>query len=178
MAECYSCDVIAGKKSGIQAKEYVVELEGDWVLNHYAGKGGYLGYLILQTKQHRAEFFELTSSETNTLGFNIQRINQCLRHYWSSKYPDDTVERVYIAYLNETPYIRYHSGLITGEAILEESHVHFHLLTRTREMLRKLNSENLAWDLLKNLDRFPDYLRSSDNDKISLMEYLARAIGK
>jgi len=175
MGNCYCCNIINGGGVGFQAKEYVVELEGGWVLNHCGGDSTYLGYLILQTKRHRSEFHELTSEEASCLGRNMQHINLSLRHYWSVKYSDDPVERVYAAYLNETPYFKH----LTGEALLEESHIHFHLLTRTRNVAKNLVDcpDTLGWNLLKNIEKFPSYLRGNDDDKINLMKYLKESLG-
>lgn len=178
MEGCDCCTIIGGGGSGFRDKKYVVELEGGWVLNHCGAEKTCLGYLILQTKCHRVDFGELSAKEVTGLGTSIQRINWSLRQYWSVIYSGDSIERVYIAYFNETPFIK----RLSGQKILEASHVHMHLLPRTKRMGGALdyNSQNLAWCLVYNLDKLPsEYINISGYDirVINLMNYLRGSLG-
>jgi len=177
MEGCECCTIIGGKGSGFRAKNYIVELEGGWVLNHCGGGNTYLGYLILQTKCHRVDFSDLSAKEATSLGMNIQRINWSLRQYWSAIYGNDSIERVYVAYLNETPFIK----RLSGQKLLEASHVHMHLLTRTKRVGEALNydGQEFAWHLVENIGKLPrDYINVSDNDirVINLMNYLKESL--
>jgi len=82
----------------------IIELEGDWVLNHYGGSEGFLGWMALQPRYHRTEFTELATDEAQALGENIQIINRGLRGYWQENFSDDPIEQTYITYPN--PRIR------------------------------------------------------------------------
>ena len=132
MEECVCCKIARGDGCGFQ--KIIVNMEGGWVLNHFsASNETYLGRLVLGTKQHRHDFGALSLDEATTLGRNIKHINQSLRQYWTINYPDDPIELVHVAYLNETPHIRRHIYLLSKIQLLRESHVHIHLLTRTQK---------------------------------------------
>ena len=182
MEGCECCTIIDGEGSGFRANNYIVELEGGWVLNHCGGENTYLGYLILQTKCHRVDFGDLSPEEAKSLGMNIKRINDSIRKYWESIYPEDQVELVHVAYLNETPYIRRHIYLSNRPQLSRESHVHIHLLTRTRKMGEALGycAEKIGWHLLDNVSRFPpNYLNIEEDDTpvVDLMDYLKKSLG-
>jgi len=132
MGKCECCEIAQGGGKGYQ--KIVVELEGGWVLNHFSvNKETYLGRLVLGTKCHRVDWGDLSLEEATTLGVNIKRINHSLRQYWAKIYPEDPIELVHIAYLNETPYIK----RLSGEKLLRKLHVHLHLLPRTKQMGRR-----------------------------------------
>jgi hypothetical protein len=52
----------------------IIQLEGDWILNHYGGDEGFFGWMALQPRYHRKELTELSTYEARALGENIQRI--------------------------------------------------------------------------------------------------------
>jgi diadenosine tetraphosphate (Ap4A) HIT family hydrolase len=139
----------------------VIELNGDWTLNHYGGPEGYLGWLALQPRYHRNRLTDLSASETAALGGNIQDIDRALSHYWEKTFKNDPIKRVYVVYFYEsvfdkpdpTPY-----------------HLHIHLIPRTQSMdtlLRKCkwtdseqafySSTIVAWNIHKitEHDDFP-----------------------
>ena len=180
MQECICCKIAKGRGEGYQ--KIVVELEGGWVLNHFDGGKTYLGQLVLGTKCHRIDWGDISLKEATTLGINIQRINHSLRQYWINNYPDDIVELVHIAYLNETPYIHRHTHLLNKAQFLGESHVHMHLLTRTRKMGEAMGycAEKIDWHLLDYIDRFPNeykVLGKDDNQVKGLMNSLNNSLG-
>ena len=172
MTDCYSCTIAEGKGKGYQAREYVVELDGGWILDHCAEKEKtYLGYLILATKKHRKDLQHLSLEERRTLGMNLEAINHSLRKYWRdhSDEFDDRIERVHVAYLNEGPFIN-------KDKNMNKSHVHFHVLPRTTKMMPRRSRNRIGWSLLELVDKFPEYLRSSDTEKKALMLYLKHAL--
>ena len=166
MGDCFSCDVVAGKKVGFQAKEYVIELNGGWILNHCSASNAYLGYLILATKKHVEDLNKLSSNEAKALGINIKSIHDSLTAYWADNF-DDQIERLHVAYLNEGPFI---------DKNMNESHVHFHILPRTKKMIPDYNGNKIGWHLLDYVKVFPEYLTKSDDDKKNLMIFLKKSL--
>jgi len=145
-----------------------VQLDGGWILNHFGEEGNsYLGYLVLATKEHRAALEDLSSAESRTLGINLTKVIVSLKKYWQDHF-DDRIERVHVAYLNEGPFI--HKNM-------NESHVHFHMLPRTKEMMSCCAGKDIGWCLLYHVHGFPDYLRSGDSGRKALMLYLKQSIG-
>ena len=176
MEGCECCKIIGGEGKGYQ--KVIVNMEGGWVLNHFGvSNETYLGRLVLQTKKHRTDFDKLNLNEERTLGSNIKRINSHLRQYWSKIYPEDPIELIHIAYLNETPYIR----RLSGKELLNTLHVHIHLLTRTQKIGDMLNycAEKIGWHLVAYVGKFPDEYKVSDEDDekvIKLMNYLNKSL--
>ena len=176
MKECDCCKIIGGEGVGFQ--KIIVNMEGGWVLNHFGvSDNTWLGRLVLSTKCHRIDWGDLCFKEAITLGLNIQRINWSLRQYWSKTFPDDPIELVHFAYLNETPFIKCWSG----KELLKRLHVHIHLQTRTRKMGEMLNycDEQIGWHLQDNVRRFPSYLKDITKDDkrvVDLMNYLNKSL--
>lgn len=178
MEECECCKILRGGGCVYQAKEYIVELEGGWVLNHRGvGKKTYLGCLILQPKSHRVDFGDLSMKEATILGINIQRINHSLRQYWGQNYRDDPVERVYVVYFNETPFDK----KVLDTKRLEASHVHLHMLVRTKKMGGGDPSNIVGWKILDE-DTIKSYppayqcLKEDDDRVKQLMSYLKESL--
>ena len=177
MEGCDCCNIRDGGGCGFQAKKFVVEMKGGWMLNHAAGEKTYLGRLVLHTKEHRTDFDKLNELEAQTLGTNIQRIIYYLRQYWTKSYTNDPIEIVHVAYLNETPHILRHIFLLSEEQSLKKSHVHLHLLQRTKEMGEALGycADKIGWSLLDTIDKFPPRykIHSIYNEEAQdLMRYL------
>ena len=153
----------------------IIELEDDWILNHFGG-GGFLGWLVLQTKFHRMDLAELCSQEIAAFGKNIQLIDKVLRLYWSEIYPDDPIERLYIIYFFESRFVP-----------SEHEHLHCHLIPRTRKLGKNNKGDYKPWDVaawkiaeLPNQSYFPDEYRIRDKSGhkintekvIALVQYL------
>jgi len=181
MEKCECCKIIKGCGEGYQKK--LVELDGGWVLSHCgAGEKTYLGRLILQTKIHIHDFDKLGQQEQESLGTNIKLINEHLRKCWTEMFPEDPIELIHCAYLNETPYIHRHTYLWNKAQLFAVSHVHMHLLTRTQKMGEALGycAEKIGWHLLDYVAKFPDkYKVTSNNDErvIRLMNKLKKLFG-
>ena len=139
---CKGCNISRGieKKPG-----GIIDLGGDWILNHFTGDGVFLGWMALQPRFHRMKFTDLTGDETKTLGKNIQNINIALCEYWSIHFPKDPIEKLYVVCFHES----------------EEYHIHIHLIPRTKELGGEDPTENMAWTTFKRTkkDGFPpEYL--------------------
>ena len=130
-AEIYH-DCCMGRKisRGIEEPEAgggIIELDGNWILNHYGGEDTFLGRLALQPRFHRMELTDLNTDEANALGKNIQNIDLALRQYWAInfKFKDDLIERVYVVYFFESVY---------DKPEPTKFHLHVHLIPRAKSL--------------------------------------------
>jgi diadenosine tetraphosphate (Ap4A) HIT family hydrolase len=121
-ADCKGCQLSRGDIKPDVGGE-IINLEGDWTLNHYGGSEGFLGWMALQPRYHRIELSELSGDEVQALGGNIQKIDLALRQYWALKFEDDLIERVYVVYFAE-------STVNPGATW----HQHIHLIPRPRSL--------------------------------------------
>jgi len=168
---CKGCDIsreIEKKPGGI------IDLGGDWILNHFEGGGVFLGWMALQPRFHRMKFTDLTDDETKALGKNIQNINIALCEYWSIRFPKDPIEKLYVVCFHES----------------EEYHIHIHLIPRTKELGGEDPTENMAWKTFKRTekDSFPQEYRImikdpsgsliEDQKVLALMSYLKGTLSK
>ena len=170
--DCDGCNRSQGKDN---VRGGVVELKGDWTLNHYGGQEGFLGWMALQPRYHKMTIADLESDELSSLGDNIKKIDEALGSYWKICF-NDRLERVYVLYFFESFYDR---------PIPTKFHLHIHLIPRPKSfdpLLReysKLNSGEKSsinvWGipkLTKYKDLFPEkYLQNEENVK-KLMDYL------
>jgi diadenosine tetraphosphate (Ap4A) HIT family hydrolase len=119
----------------------VIDLPGDWTLNHYGGDEGFLGWLALQPRYHQMELTDLCPNQAAALGGNIQHIDIALRQYWSIHFKDP-IERVYVVYFFESEF---------DEPKKEQYHLHIHLIPRTKQLAEGLRTEDgssiNAWDI-------------------------------
>ena len=116
---CKGCDISQGKEQPVGR---TIELDDFWRLNHYQGPEAFLGWLVLQPNRHVMELGELDDSEANAIGRHIKDIDEALRHYWEQTFPEDPIERVYVAYFFESAY----------DWPPSKHHLHFHLVARPR----------------------------------------------
>lgn len=130
MKGCKACKVSQGTLLRAGGN---IELEGNWILNHYFGPEGFLGWMELRPKYHRMEFSELNEDEVRALGKNIQRIKLSLRNYWNYTFENDPIERVYIVYFFESVFDKRRT----------DCHLHIHLITRTKEIGKLLRHQNI-----------------------------------
>ncbi len=121
---CTSCSYSAGD----EPPGGIVQLDGDWTLNHYGGSEGYLGWLALQPRCHKMALSELTPTEAQHLGPNIQNIDRVVSDHFSSTF-SDPVERMYVVYFFES-------------ASTHPYHLHIHLIPRMRTIENRLR----AWE--------------------------------
>jgi diadenosine tetraphosphate (Ap4A) HIT family hydrolase len=113
----------------------VITLPGNWILNHYSGSEGFLGWLALQPGKHRTHLKDLEEDESKLLGKNIRDIEKALRAYWVEKFNKDPIERIYVACFSE----------------YSDDHLHFHLIPRTNKLgdLLKCNCSINCWNIYK-----------------------------
>lgn len=176
---CKGCDL--SQRHGKPRGGVVVRLAGQWLLNHYGDREGYLGWVALQPRQHKMELDELTAEEANALGRNIKRIHNALRDYWKAHFPSDRIERVYIVYFFESYW---------DDPKNCKYHLHIHLIPRTRKMVGNGRpSKWAAWftPYLVYQDWFPPQYqiwdksrKKHENEKevVKLMKYLKSHLGK
>jgi diadenosine tetraphosphate (Ap4A) HIT family hydrolase len=146
---CEGCDI---SRTSILLPVGIIELPGDWILNHYDGKEGFLGWMSLQPRYHRSELTDLTKDEIDLLGKNIQDVDRALHQYWSVKFPDDPIERIYVASISEST----------------ELHLDFHLIPRTRKLGLGNPAECASWRIFELTDTwsgFPERYRIRDKEK-------------
>jgi hypothetical protein len=169
-----SCDGCIRSQGKDTVQGGIVELKGDWILNHISGEGGFLGWVILQPRYHRMGLADLESDELSFLGENIQKIDIALESYWNEYFENDSLERVYVTYFFESAYDKPNP---------EKFHLHIHLIPRPisfdkllRECVPNSNNKSYinAWKIytLPKYKNFPpEYVKTKEN-VTNLMEYL------
>ena len=115
--ECELCKISQGKDYDVTERGGIIKLKGNWTLNHYGGKEGFLGWLILQPQYHREQLRDLEESESKALGPNIKDIEITLRKYWEKHFSKDPMERMYVIYFSES-----------------SAHLHFHVIARPKSI--------------------------------------------
>lgn len=182
--DCCGCDRSLHKDEK-KVPGGIIDLGDYWVLNHYCGKEGFLGWLALQPRYHRMSLGELKKPEAQSLGTNILKIHRGLDEYWSKAFPRDRLRRIYVVYFFESVH-----DIPTPSPF----HLHIHIIPRP-ESFDKLLREYIgpgsaeacsstinAWKIstLSKLEGFPKQYRMDKNKpKITaLMKYLKRELGK
>jgi diadenosine tetraphosphate (Ap4A) HIT family hydrolase len=152
----------------------IIELDNNWILNHYGGEEGFLGWMALQPRFHRMKLADLEVDELRTLGTNIKNIDSALQKYWSMHFKTDPIERVYVVYFFESAF----------DQPPTKFHLHIHLIPRTKKLRkllrRKKDSKIIAWNIyrLSNLKNFPTEYKIGEHKEQSnqrvepLMSYL------
>lgn len=95
----------------------IIRLPGDWILNHYGGREGFLGWMALQPKFHREQLQDLKPAECKELGRAVRNIEEGLRKYWKQHFHRDPLTRMYVLYFSEY-----------------SEHLHFHLIARPKSI--------------------------------------------
>lgn len=171
---CKGCELSEG--NGDPPGSIIVKLDGGWILNHYGGPEGFLGWLALQPKRHVMRLAKLNDVETSALGHNIKLVDKALTDYWIEHFSRDRLERVYIVYFFESAF----------DECSEKYHLHIHLIPRTKRMGkgaygRGTPSQTAAWRIhgLTGEYWFPEEYRIRDiegnkiDEKVTkLMTYL------
>jgi len=111
---CKGCELSENSEDA-QNPGGIIQLKGNWILNHYRGSEGFLGWLALQSGKCGKQLSDLKESESMALGPNIQDIEINLRKYWESHFPKDPMERMYVLYFAEYS-------------------LHFHLIARPKSI--------------------------------------------
>lgn len=151
-------------------------LPGSWVLNHYAGEEGFLGWMALQPKCHRISFAELTDEELQALGGNLRTIDNLLTQYWQETFKNDPIKRVYVVYFFESVF----------DTPPSQFHMHIHLIPRfvsLEPLLREYPKRRTeaeypstinAWTipLITSRETFPRQYRPEQANVKALMRWL------
>jgi histidine triad (HIT) family protein len=106
MAECFTCEVNAGRQLAPGGTIYEDE---HWLADHGVTRL-IRGYVVLKPKRHVHELADLLPSEAGTLGIAAQRLLAAMRTALGT-------ERIYVCSFAETVL-----------------HLHFHLLPRYADM--------------------------------------------
>jgi len=160
MNECKSCQL---PNSG----EPPLILENGWMVNHYGGKEGYLGWLALSPVRHVMSVGELSEIESKALGISVNRLDRALRAYWPIAF-GEALDRVYVCHFFE--------GNALGDS--ESWHLHFHIIPRPVSFPPAWWAWNIASASM--CSAFPDtYSKGSKEFKSrcrALMDYLRSAV--
>lgn len=94
-----------------------------WMVNHNGGSEAFLGWLVMQPRQHRTKLSEFTDEELREFGIQTQRLEKALCETWSKVQPNDPIKRVYVALFSES-------------ALQKDAywHIHFHVVPRTKSI--------------------------------------------
>lgn len=174
--ECTGCNISLGLDAEVDKRGGIIDLGNKWSLNHYGGQDGFLGWMILQSRFHRMDLADLTTDEAASMGKNIQSINDALRHYWSITFPNDPIQRVYVAYFHESVF-----GNIPSSQPSQEWHLHIHLIPRTfrlGQLLRRYsdNGSIRAWSIPEIIKlsegEVPMEYKKTNENMSALVKYL------
>jgi diadenosine tetraphosphate (Ap4A) HIT family hydrolase len=156
--KCDGCKTSKGQ-GDVRKWGGVIKLNGNWILNHYRGEEGFLGWLALQPRYHREELTQLEADELEALGGNIKKIDEALGEYWSKHFKGDEIERVYAVYFSEY-----------------SKHLHFHLIPRTKETKRFLYTcgSIIPWDVPKisSCPCFPPKYRTEKGESEEVLKLM------
>jgi diadenosine tetraphosphate (Ap4A) HIT family hydrolase len=118
--DCKGCQLALGKRNIAGG---TVDLGEYWMVNHYAGEEGFLGWLVMQPKEHFMELSEFAKKELEEFGIQLKRLEKAIQQVWKELKQDDSVERIYVILFFE-------SGLEKDELW----HIHFHVIPRTKSI--------------------------------------------
>ncbi len=192
--ECKGCKLSQGKWSATDEElpspppgGMIIELKGDekqgsddWILNHYGGSEGFLGWMALQPRCHKMELSDLSKPQLQAMGVNIKKIDEALRAFWEKEFPGDAIKRVYIVYFFE--------GVFDSKPT--DYHLHIHLIPRTKAMDILLREEVegekvttiVAWNIYKltkekrkEIDSM-GYSKNNEKATKALMEFLKKRL--
>lgn len=169
---CKGCLLAAGLECVVGG---VVHLDEHWMVNHYGGAEGFLGWMALQPRAHRMSILDLTPGELSGFGPAIQRVQRLLTKCWRERFPRDELTRVYVTYFFESVF---------NEPTASPYHLHVHLIPRPtsldpvlREATSKVESSINAWKVATATARsdFPKDYRKNDQAYKDLMDSMRKA---
>jgi len=175
---CAGCQISQGKRCPVGG---MIPLGETWVINHYGGPEGYLGWMALQPRFHKLRLADLENDEASDLGPFLRDVESDLSDYWSERFPDDDLERVYVTYFFE-------SVLNTPQP--SPYHLHVHIIPRPvsldpllrehtdRMVGREFPSTINAWKVpsITMLSAFPERYRKRNESYEELMKWLRSRI--
>lgn len=186
--KCMGCIISQGKNDNINKRGGIIKLDGDWILNHYGGGEGFLGWLSLQPNDHIVNLSDLSANQLKSFMPNIQNIDKVLRKFWSKNFKKDPIDMVYLVYFFESLF----------EKQPGSSHLHMHLIPRPKSfkklkiftdiacntklgnvIIEKTSTEPIGWRIYlasKCTDFPPEYKvpknKEGDKKAQNLMDFL------
>lgn len=92
--DCVACQILTGK---ITAPGGTIAETPDWIADHCIGAHG-LGAIVVKSRAHRENFWDLTPQEAATLGGFLKKITQAMQMALGA-------ERIYInSWVDQPPY--------------------------------------------------------------------------
>ena len=92
--DCIACQILIGK---ITAPGGIIAETPHWVADHCIGAHG-LGAIVVKSRAHRENFWDLTPQEAATLGGFLKKITQAMQQVLGA-------ERIYISsWVDQPPY--------------------------------------------------------------------------
>jgi len=193
-ADCTGCRISQRKNKNVKERGGIIELDGNWILNHYGSGEGFLGWLSLQPKDHILSLTDLSKNQVKSFISNIQNIDKGLRKFWSKNFKKDPIELVYMVYFFESLF----------EKGPDSYHLHMHLIPRPKSfrklkifsdvkcntksgnvIVEKITTEPIGWRiyLASKCSNFPPKYRVpkdkvGNNRAKKLMEFLRKTLPK
>ncbi|WP_416675845.1 HIT family protein [Egbenema bharatensis] len=131
---CFACQTVRGEATAPGGVVYENEY---WLADHCIGAMG-IGSIVVKTKAHRENLWELTAEESTTLGPTFRLISEAIVHALGA-------ERVYVTlWVDQSPY-----------------HVHFVLQPRYPEPA-EWNLKGWQLQSMRNLQGTPDPLQMAE----------------
>jgi len=122
-----------------------LRLAGGWSVGHYGGGEGFLGWLALQTVEHRLGLTDLTLDEAARLGPILHGLEKGVYNYWQSR--DRPIGRVYVMYFLE--------GLLEKKRTNGRWHLHFHIVPRFEELKPSMSGKkDVLGDTISGVDAY------------------------
>ncbi len=118
--DCRGC-LRASKQEKVEGG--TIPLGAHWTVNHYDDQDRFLGWLVVQPKEHRMKSSQMTLEETEEFGVVTSRLENALTKAYDRMCPHDKVKIVYLVRLGE-------STLARGP----NWHLHYHMIPRTVSM--------------------------------------------
>ena len=92
--DCLACQIMAGE---VEVPGGVIAENDWWIADHCVGPYG-IGSVVVKTKAHRENLWDLNAAETAALGPFLQQISQAVAHALAA-------ERVYVSlWVDSPPY--------------------------------------------------------------------------
>lgn len=167
-AKCRGCRLAHGLDTKVGG---FIPLGTYWMVNHCSRSEGFLGWLLMQPRQHRMGLSQFTAEELQEFGIQIKRLETALRQTWPKLQPDDPIERVYVTLFFESAL----------EVTDDYWHIHFHVVPRTKSIgeeeptaeEEKLGiKDHKGWYIIRHTAHKPDATKLDDKDITTLMNML------
>jgi len=175
--KCLGCDISHRKRANervakILAYGDILRLGDNWILHHSTGDEGFLGWLVLQPYKHRRNLCDFSREEAREFGEVVGMIEKSLDAYWRKEFPEDPLERVYVACFYESSS-HLHLHIVPRPKSFEDLHV----CTKSCSVFEDIDV-TAAWPygwriyLAHGCHQFPDRYRRDKQKTMELMAFL------